>query len=924
MLIKGKRPNFLILMNDEERFPPPYENAEAKQWRLEHSKTRLEIASHGLDLRRHYTGAIACAPSRATIFTGQYPSLHGVSQTPGLAKSSADPAMFWLDPNTVPTLGDYMRAGGYQTHYKGKWHASDADIMVPGSNNGLLSNGPQGQPYPEKISSYETANRLEGYGFNGWIGPEPHGNLSNNCGTVRDPGFAHQAARVIQRLDEQAASGEEVEPWTLVASFVNPHDIVFSGPLMKAGGWFSRFYEILANNPELLPKISLPPTFNEALQSKPRAQQDYVLQYPRMYMPQPVDETYFQLYYWLMAEADKNLATVYDALKASSFFENTIVVLTADHGDLLGAHGGMQQKWCNAYEEAIHVPMIVSNPLLFPEPKVSELLTSHLDLIPTILGLADIDQEKARAQVSLTHTEAQKLVGRDLSSIVKDAAAGKESTQDEAVYFMTDDQVSKGLQQVSGLGESYRTIIQPSSVETALTRMPDANGAVKLWKISRYFDNPRYSTGIFNCPGNGGIGNPDAPYTDQASEVPLPDEWECYNMSDDLYEENNLLSPLCKAPLALTVETQLKQVLREQSIAKRKLPHNSNRTISPPDLGTQKIAVDYNPFIYPATGTASIQGVRGIDGSREVYICGSLTGTGSTTETMQGFLYFGPLKFNGAAGSWSVFNYTSTDFSDVDNTSCYGPNLAVNGDVQVVGSYKRTSTGNHALGFYYQGPADGSGTWTTISPNDGNTNNVYVHSIMGGLAVGNYDVDGLDNGFAFIYDIHAGSFDYLVAPNALTTTVYGIWHNGGTRYTLAGGYSEDAAGDLSQAFLVDWDCTTKTASNWKSYQYQSETMQSIVTHFEGINSDDDGTYTLAADWLNAGQGAGAALAKVKRNKDGTFGDASWVDIAYPGSTITTANTVYKNWILGIVASSSDGTGDPSITTESFLAEVGLG
>ena len=577
MLINNKRPNFLILMNDEERFPPPYENAEAREWRLEHSKTRLEIARHGLNLNRHYTGAIACAPSRATLFTGQYPSLHGVSQTPGLAKSSADPAMFWLDPSTVPTLGDYMRAGGYQTHYKGKWHASDADIMVPGSNNGLLSNGPQGQPYPEKLASYEAADRLDNYGFHGWIGPEPHGNLTNNSGTVRDPGFAHQAARVIERLDERAANGEDEQPWMLVASFVNPHDIVFSGPLTKAGGWFPKFYEILANNPELLPNILPPPTVNESLQSKPRAQQDYLLQYPRMYMPQPVDETYFQLYYWLMAEADHNLATVYNALKASRFFDNTIVLLTADHGDLLGAHGGMQQKWCNAYDECIHVPMVISNPVLFPEAKVTELLTSHLDLIPTILGLAGIDQEKALAQVAVTHTEAQELVGRDLSKLVQEAVTGEITEQDTAVYFMTDDQVSLGLQQVNALGQAYRAIIQPNSVETALIRLPDAHGTVKLWKINRYFDNPRYSTGIFNGPGNGGVGNADAPYTDQASEFPVPDEWECYNMDDDPYEENNLLSPLSRTPLDPKIELQLKQVLREQSRSKRKLPHNNNR-----------------------------------------------------------------------------------------------------------------------------------------------------------------------------------------------------------------------------------------------------------------------------------------------------------------------------------------------------------
>ncbi len=56
--------------------------------------------------------ATACTPSRTTLFTGQYASLHGVADTDGLAKQATDPAMHFLDPDTVPTMGDWFRAGG--------------------------------------------------------------------------------------------------------------------------------------------------------------------------------------------------------------------------------------------------------------------------------------------------------------------------------------------------------------------------------------------------------------------------------------------------------------------------------------------------------------------------------------------------------------------------------------------------------------------------------------------------------------------------------------------------------------------------------------------------------------------------------------------------------------------------------------------
>ena len=54
--------------------------------------------------------------------------------------------MGWLDPDEVPTLGDWFRAGGYQTHYRGKWHVSHADLSIPGSHEGLMASDDDGRP----------------------------------------------------------------------------------------------------------------------------------------------------------------------------------------------------------------------------------------------------------------------------------------------------------------------------------------------------------------------------------------------------------------------------------------------------------------------------------------------------------------------------------------------------------------------------------------------------------------------------------------------------------------------------------------------------------------------------------------------------------------------------------------------------------
>ena len=79
-------------------------------------------------------------PSRPTLFTGQYPDLHGVTQTDGLGKMADDSRMRWLPPGEVPTLGHWFRAGGYDTHYDGKWHISHADLTDPVTGKPLATN----------------------------------------------------------------------------------------------------------------------------------------------------------------------------------------------------------------------------------------------------------------------------------------------------------------------------------------------------------------------------------------------------------------------------------------------------------------------------------------------------------------------------------------------------------------------------------------------------------------------------------------------------------------------------------------------------------------------------------------------------------------------------------------------------------------
>ncbi|WP_237043663.1 sulfatase-like hydrolase/transferase, partial [Mycobacterium tuberculosis] len=102
----------IIVMTDEERAVPPYESAEVLAWRQRSLTGRRWFDEHGISFTRHYTGSLACVPSRPTIFTGQYPDLHGVTQTDGIGKRFDDSRLRWLRAGEVPTLGNWFRAAG--------------------------------------------------------------------------------------------------------------------------------------------------------------------------------------------------------------------------------------------------------------------------------------------------------------------------------------------------------------------------------------------------------------------------------------------------------------------------------------------------------------------------------------------------------------------------------------------------------------------------------------------------------------------------------------------------------------------------------------------------------------------------------------------------------------------------------------------
>jgi len=564
------RPDVVVLLTDEERAAPPYEGEDLRRWRREVLTGARWFDEHGVRFERHHTGSLACVPSRPTLLTGQYPDLHGVTQTDGLGKSAEDSRMRWLAPGEVPTLGSWFRAAGYDTHYDGKWHVSHADLTDPATGGRLTTNDADGSVDAAAVQAYLDADPLAPFGFSGWVGPEPHGGDLSDSGIVRDPLIAD---RVVAWLEDRyarrrAGDPDALRPFLLVASFVNPHDIVLF-PAWARGRW------PLAPSPLDPPPVPPSPTDDEDLRGKPAAQVAYRAAYPSGYGPAPAvartyrrgAQRYRALYHRLHAEVDGPLDRVRRAVTDGGS-EHAVLVRTSDHGELLGSHGGLHQKWATLYDEATRVPFVVAR--IGEQATTARSVaapTSHVDLVPTLLAAAGIDEREVGADLARDFTEVHPLPGRNLLPVVD----GADADPDRVVYLQTRDHVLEGDTGASALARRLGRTVRPprplriqvpahvaTSIEGVVARVRDdvAGGAGHRWKLVRTFDDPTTWTepGIRHLAADGSAG---PAYRTE----PLADQGELYDLDDDPIERRNRWHD----PAAASVLAHLRDVLKAEA-----------------------------------------------------------------------------------------------------------------------------------------------------------------------------------------------------------------------------------------------------------------------------------------------------------------------------------------------------------------------
>lgn len=434
-------PNVILLITDQQRA--------TRHWPLDPGWLRAlmpneaELRRTGISFTNAYCNTAMCSPSRSTLFTGLYPAMHGVPltltaadlkpnlrntpavvrrlagilRTPGAPRRRAlerfvegalRPATGGGEPEldpTIPNLAHMLRPAGYEVAYKGKWHLT--------------------QPLEEAGWSERDSESIErGFGFAGWEPPDAGENTKaeNFGGGNAGPYGAGWDEAYTRQVEAFLGRAGLPEPFCLVVSLVNPHDVLGYPASYGRGGYSRAEFRDLG--------VELPPTLGEDLTSKPSVHTLMQLGMTAYLGPlrsrrEMLD--YVNFYAHLQRVVDRQvgrlLAALGDPASPDSLRSRTIIVRSSDHGEMGLSHGGLRQKAFNVYEETVRVPLVVSNPVLFPEPVQTPALASLIDILPTIATLTG----------AVAPAGAQ---GHDLSPVLaRHAQPGREELRSSGAVF---------------------------------------------------------------------------------------------------------------------------------------------------------------------------------------------------------------------------------------------------------------------------------------------------------------------------------------------------------------------------------------------------------------------------------------------------------------------------------------------------------
>lgn len=454
--------NILFVFGDQERY--------FRQWPKDLSLPGHErLQRTGVTFENHYTSAIMCTPSRSVLLTGL--------QTPDnrMFDNTDMPWVKNLSPD-VPTIGHMLRKAGYYTAYKGKFHLNkDFDTHEA-----------------DRLFTKE----MEAYGFSDYAGP---GDIIGHTlgGYTYDHLIAGSAITWLRRVGQPLT--QQGKPWSLVMSLVNPHDVMYfdtdrPGQKVQDTGKLLRRPAPAPDHPlyRATWDLPVPSTLREPMDApgRPKAHGEFLKVWDYVLGHIPLEEErwrrFSDFYVNSIRAMDSQVARVLEELDALGLADRTIVVFTADHGELAGAHG-LHGKGPFAYEEGIHIPLLVHHPDV-AGGQSCRALTSHIDMAPTLLAMAGVPESR-RGELA-----GRSLPGRDLTPVLGKPGSADVHAARPGVLFTYSALTAQDAGLIKVAGQAVAEGKNPQELMKASGFTPDMKkrGSLRTvfdgrYKLSRYF-----------------------------------------------------------------------------------------------------------------------------------------------------------------------------------------------------------------------------------------------------------------------------------------------------------------------------------------------------------------------------------------------------------------------------------------------------
>ncbi len=347
--VTKRRPNILLIMADQLAAPflPSYGHSVVKTPAID------ALADRGRRFASAYSNSPLCAPARFAMMTGRRNSAIGAYDNAAEL------------PAAVPTFAHYLRAAGYQTCLAGKMHFVGPD-QLHGFEERLTTD-----IYPADFGWTPDWSDPDGR-FDWWF---------HNMDSVRFAGVVDSSNQLdyddevgsqsVRKLRDLARSSDE-RPWMLTASFTHPHDPYIARP---------KYWDLYDHDSIDLPRVGPLPA--ETLDPHSRR-----LRHVSAMDDEALSEAQIRnarhAYYANTSYVDDWIGNLISTLTTCGMADNTVVIFTADHGDMLGERGLWYKM--NFFEPACRIPLIAAGPGVVPG--VSPEHVSLVDLLPTLVDLA--------------------------------------------------------------------------------------------------------------------------------------------------------------------------------------------------------------------------------------------------------------------------------------------------------------------------------------------------------------------------------------------------------------------------------------------------------------------------------------------------------------------------------------------------------